>query len=146
MAASRRGRGLRRSTTSKLATYTPGVLAVQRTSRTVPIVFVGVIDPVGSSLVKSLARPGSNATGFLVFESHTEALGSSAQTEDTGAIRDLCDPKNAIAFRRGRVPRGTVAAHAARLQRRYRLGGLEFENPSEDLLVVLPCEPLPCPR
>jgi putative tryptophan/tyrosine transport system substrate-binding protein len=51
-----------------LATYTPGVLAVQRTSRTVPIVFVGVIDAVGSGLVKSLARPGSNATGFLVFE------------------------------------------------------------------------------
>src|SRR5712671_1827587 len=51
-----------------LTTYTPGVLAVQRTSRTVPIVFVGVIDPVGSGLVKSLARPGGNATGFLVFE------------------------------------------------------------------------------
>jgi putative ABC transport system substrate-binding protein len=51
-----------------LASYTPGVLALQRTSRSVPIVFVGVIDAVGSSLVKSLARPGGNATGFLTFE------------------------------------------------------------------------------
>jgi len=51
-----------------LASYTPGVLALQRTSRSVPIVFVGVIDPVGSSLVKSVARPRGNATGFLTFE------------------------------------------------------------------------------
>jgi putative tryptophan/tyrosine transport system substrate-binding protein len=51
-----------------LASYTPGVLALQGTSRSVPIVFVGVIDAVGSSLVKSLARPRGNATGFLTFE------------------------------------------------------------------------------
>jgi putative tryptophan/tyrosine transport system substrate-binding protein len=51
-----------------LASYTPGVLALQRTNRSVPIVFVGVIDAVGSSLVKSLARPRGNATGFLTFE------------------------------------------------------------------------------
>jgi putative tryptophan/tyrosine transport system substrate-binding protein len=51
-----------------LASYTPGVLALQRASRSVPIVFVGVVDAVGSSLVKSLARPRANATGFLTFE------------------------------------------------------------------------------
>jgi putative tryptophan/tyrosine transport system substrate-binding protein len=51
-----------------LASYTPAVLALQRTSRSVPIVFATVIDPVGSGLVKSLARPRGNATGFLVFE------------------------------------------------------------------------------
>ena len=51
-----------------LTSYTRGVLALQQTSRSVPIVFVGVIDAVGSSLVKSLARPGGNATGFLAFE------------------------------------------------------------------------------
>jgi putative ABC transport system substrate-binding protein len=37
-------------------------------TRTVPIVFVVVIDPVGAGFVTSLARPGGNATGFLVFE------------------------------------------------------------------------------
>ena len=44
------------------------VAALQRETRSVPIVFVGVIDPVGAGLVKSLARPGGNATGFTVFE------------------------------------------------------------------------------
>lgn len=38
--------------------------AVQQASRTVPIVFVQVTDPVGGGLVASLARPGGNATGF----------------------------------------------------------------------------------
>src|SRR5262249_47848215 len=51
-----------------LASYTPAVLALQQMSRSVPIVFVGVIDAVGSSLVKTMARPRGNATGFLVFE------------------------------------------------------------------------------
>jgi putative tryptophan/tyrosine transport system substrate-binding protein len=41
---------------------------LQRETRSVPIVFVGVIDPVGAGLVKSLARPGGNTTGFTVFE------------------------------------------------------------------------------
>ncbi len=44
------------------------VAAVQRQTRTVPIVLVGVIDPVGAGLVASLARPGGNTTGFTVFE------------------------------------------------------------------------------
>jgi ABC-type uncharacterized transport system substrate-binding protein len=46
----------------------PVVAALQRETRSVPIVFVGVIDPVGAGLVKSLARPGGNTTGFTVFE------------------------------------------------------------------------------
>jgi putative tryptophan/tyrosine transport system substrate-binding protein len=37
-------------------------------TRTVPIVFVGVADPVGAGLVDSMARPGGNVTGFIQFE------------------------------------------------------------------------------
>jgi putative ABC transport system substrate-binding protein len=37
-------------------------------TRTVPIVFNNVADPVGSGFVDSLARPGGNVTGFLQFE------------------------------------------------------------------------------
>jgi putative ABC transport system substrate-binding protein len=40
----------------------------EQVSRTVPIVFVTTIDPVGSGLVASMARPGGNATGFIAFE------------------------------------------------------------------------------
>ena len=44
------------------------VSALQQATRTVPIVFVNVIDPVGAGFVASLARPGGNATGFTNFE------------------------------------------------------------------------------
>src|SRR5215216_1697883 len=42
--------------------------AVRRATRTVPIVFVQVVDPVGGGFVDSLARPGGNATGFMQYE------------------------------------------------------------------------------
>jgi putative ABC transport system substrate-binding protein len=51
-----------------LADGSSSVAALQQASRTVPIVFAGVIDPVGAGLIKSLARPGGNATGFTAFE------------------------------------------------------------------------------
>jgi ABC-type uncharacterized transport system substrate-binding protein len=46
----------------------PTTLVLQQVSRTVPIVMAQAIDPVGSGFVKSLARPGTNATGFTQFE------------------------------------------------------------------------------
>jgi putative ABC transport system substrate-binding protein len=51
-----------------LAHTTPAAAAVQRESRTIPIVFVRVSDPIGSGFVASLARPGGNLTGLLFFE------------------------------------------------------------------------------
>jgi putative tryptophan/tyrosine transport system substrate-binding protein len=42
--------------------------ALQNATRTVPIVFVNVSDPVGAGYVASLARPGGNTTGFSLFE------------------------------------------------------------------------------
>src|SRR5271155_4940313 len=42
--------------------------ALQRITRSVPIVFASVVDPVGAGFVASLARPGGNTTGFSAFE------------------------------------------------------------------------------
>src|SRR6187455_2175904 len=49
-------------------TGTATVSALLQATRTVPIVFVQVIDPVGAGFVASLAQPGGNATGFTSFE------------------------------------------------------------------------------
>jgi putative tryptophan/tyrosine transport system substrate-binding protein len=51
-----------------LTTSGATVGALQQASRSVPIVFAGTVDPVGSGFVDSLARPGGNTTGFLLFE------------------------------------------------------------------------------
>jgi putative tryptophan/tyrosine transport system substrate-binding protein len=51
-----------------LGTAASIVRALQEASRTIPIVFVTTIDPVGSGLVASLSHPGGNATGFVAFE------------------------------------------------------------------------------
>ena len=50
------------------ATGTATVAPLLQATRTLPIVFVVVIDPVGAGFVASLARPGGNATGFTMFE------------------------------------------------------------------------------
>jgi putative ABC transport system substrate-binding protein len=47
---------------------TPALTALHRATRTIPVVFVSVIDPVGAGYVQSLALPGGNITGFSTFE------------------------------------------------------------------------------
>jgi putative ABC transport system substrate-binding protein len=54
-----------------LASGDHSVLALRQASRTVPIVFTTVADPVGNGYVESLARPGGNMTGFTLFEYST---------------------------------------------------------------------------
>ena len=51
-----------------LASTSPSVAALQQASRTVPIVFASVTDPVGQGFVASLPRPGGNTTGFALYE------------------------------------------------------------------------------
>ena len=51
-----------------LASASQSVAALQTATRTVPIVFAGVIDPVGAGFVESMDRPGGNSTGFVAFE------------------------------------------------------------------------------
>src|SRR5262245_1427754 len=51
-----------------LAIASQATYALQQESRTIPIVFTQVADPIGAGFVDSLARPGGNATGFTSFE------------------------------------------------------------------------------
>jgi putative ABC transport system substrate-binding protein len=51
-----------------LSVGSPTTALLLRATRTVPIVFVQVADPVGAGFVASLARPGGNATGFTIYE------------------------------------------------------------------------------
>ena len=51
-----------------LAQATPLVIALQRESRLIPIVFASVADPIGSGFVASLPRPGGNITGVMLYE------------------------------------------------------------------------------
>ena len=52
-----------------LSNTTPVTAALKRETQTIPIVFTVVSDPIGSGLVKTLARPGGNITGFINLES-----------------------------------------------------------------------------
>jgi putative ABC transport system substrate-binding protein len=51
-----------------LAAASAAIAALQQTTRTIPIVFTSVADPVGAGFVETLAHPGGNITGFSTFE------------------------------------------------------------------------------
>jgi len=52
-----------------LSESTPAAAALKQQTQTIPVVFVGVSDPIGSGFVASLARPGANLTGMMQYES-----------------------------------------------------------------------------
>ncbi len=78
-----------------LATGSPPVAALQATTRTVPIVFVLVSDPVGAGFVDSLARPGGNATGFANFEYAISAPSFGVELSPIG-LRDAGEIERAV--------------------------------------------------
>jgi ABC-type uncharacterized transport system substrate-binding protein len=51
-----------------LSSSTPTTASLMQQTRTIPIIFANIVDPVGSGFVASLPRPGGNVTGFLNFE------------------------------------------------------------------------------
>jgi putative ABC transport system substrate-binding protein len=83
---------------------TLGVTAVQRATRSVPIVFVRVSDPVGAGVVEALARPGGNTTGFMNFEyslsgKYLELLREIApQVRRVAVLRDAANPAGVAQF------------------------------------------------
>ena len=87
-----------------LAGGTPSVTALQHITRSLPIVFVGVTDPVGAGLVNSLARPGGNVTGFMLLEYSSsgkwlELLKQIAPlVKRVGVLRDTANPAGIAQF------------------------------------------------
>jgi putative tryptophan/tyrosine transport system substrate-binding protein len=85
------------------------VAAVQQTTQTVPIVFAGVIDPVGAGFVASLVRPGGNTTGFASLDYGTSGkwLELLKEMSPTAPIRCTAigpPPAMSIASSRARSP------------------------------------------
>ena len=74
-------------------------------SGTVPIVFVGVPDPVGAGYVKSLARPGGNATGFLLFEYSIGGKWLDLLKQIAPEVKRVRSPSGSCHFRRARPVR-----------------------------------------
>jgi putative ABC transport system substrate-binding protein len=71
-------------------------------TRTVPIVFAQVTDPVGAGYIQGLARPGGNATGFIPFEFGTSGKWLELLKEIAPGIRRVAVP-NASAASRSRL-------------------------------------------
>jgi ABC-type uncharacterized transport system substrate-binding protein len=80
------------------------VAALQSFTRTLPIVFVGVVDPVGSGFVDNVSHPGGNTTGFMLFEYSVtvkwlELLRQLAPSMTRVAVlRDPANPSSAAEF------------------------------------------------
>ena len=101
-----------------LASATSALAALQRATRTVPIVFAQVTDPVGAGFIASLARPGGNITGltqheFQVSEKWLELLKQIAPQVTRAAV--LYDPGNPAIEGYLRVMRSAAAPQAVRL-------------------------------
>jgi putative tryptophan/tyrosine transport system substrate-binding protein len=70
-----------------LASTTPQIAALQQQTRTIPIVFMHVSDPIGSGFVASLPRPGGNITGFMLQEAGMAGKWLELLTEIAPAVR-----------------------------------------------------------
>jgi putative tryptophan/tyrosine transport system substrate-binding protein len=96
-----------------VANGTPLVAALQGVTRTIPIVFTGVSDPVDAGFIESLARPGGNITGFTTFEyaiagKWLEILGEIVP--DTRRIMVILNRRNATSIGHLRAMESAVAA------------------------------------
>jgi len=72
-----------------LSVTTPATAALQRETKTIPIVFTAVSDPIGSGFVQSLAHPGGNITGFIDMESAVVSKGLQVLTEIAPQVKRM---------------------------------------------------------
>ena len=89
-----------------LATNTSTVRALRQAAPTIPIVFANSVDPVGSGLVASLARPGGNITGFTAFD-----FGMSAKW--LGLLKEVAPHVTRVAVLRDSTTTGGIAQFGA---------------------------------
>jgi putative ABC transport system substrate-binding protein len=73
------------------ANTTPAIKALQQETRTIPVIFVEVSDPVGAGFATSLSRPGGNISGFLFYE-------NSLVGKWLGMLREIAPYLTRIAF------------------------------------------------
>src|SRR5262249_11527796 len=122
-----------------LAAGTLSVAALQRVTRTLPIVFVTVTDPVGAGIVNSLAQPGGNTTGFMLFEyslsgKWLELLKQIAPTVTRVAVlRDPTNPAGSTQF---------AAIQAVAQSLGVEVTPLSLRDADEIERALTPCAPL----
>jgi putative tryptophan/tyrosine transport system substrate-binding protein len=141
---------VRQSPDAIFACFAARLAALSRETREIPLVFVGVTDPVGSGYVESIARPGGNITGFTFFEQSLvgkwlEILKAVAPTLARVAV--IVNPDTAQAYR-FYLAQFAIAAPAFKIEPITLLvrNAGEIENALEELarsglqrgLIVLP--------
>jgi ABC-type uncharacterized transport system substrate-binding protein len=109
-----------------LASGTPASTALNRETRSIPVVFVQVTDPVGSGFVESFAKPGGNMTGFTNYEDRTiSGKWLEILKEMEPSVRQV-----AVIFNPTMIP---MAAYLPALKVAARSAGVElFETPVPD--------------
>ena len=113
-----------------LAATTPVVRALLKETRTVPIVFVSVSDPVGDRFVQSLAQPGGNATGFINIEASMAGKWVELAKELAPGILRVCiifNPKTAAGAGNYFMPPFRAAAQSMQLE----AVALSVQDPAE---------------
>jgi putative ABC transport system substrate-binding protein len=99
-----------------LSQATPSTTALQRETSIIPIVFAGVADPIGAGFVASLARPGNNLTGLMLFEASITGKWLSMLREVAPSLTRVAlviNPKTAVYYefflRAGRAAGSSLA-------------------------------------
>jgi putative tryptophan/tyrosine transport system substrate-binding protein len=147
-----------RSAAAELLALTPDVIfasgtlsvaALQHTSHRLPIVFVGVTDPVGAGFIDSLARPGGNVTGFMIYEysfggKRLELLKQIAPSVTRAAVlRDPANPAGSAEFAAIQALAQSLGVEVSPINSRQDAGQIEraitiFASSPSGGVIILP--------